>query len=400
MLLAVCWVTLAVPAQKESARDSIAALETDSVVLPKVSLLTCSPGVEIWQQYGHTAIRFEDTASDLDVVFNYGLFSFDQPHFIWRFCLGATDYIVGAEQWSGFEQEYTERGSSITLQQLNLTPEEIGRFWNLITTNCRVENRTYRYNFLYKNCSTMARDILLRSIGWPEGRPLVPESGGTDGEQSFRTILHEHNAAYPWASFGIDLLLGIAADRPVAHSLQEFAPAYLEEAFARARRSDGQRLVAETSVIPPAAPLPKGPSFPLTPVQTMILVVLLTAIICSLERLTNTRQWWYDILLYGIQGASGLILTFLFFFSTHPTVNSNILVILFNPIVLVLLPFLLHQRRRHTVPWAAWVEGGLIVALVVVWFFIPQVVPVAAWVFIGALFLRTGHHILMGWKRR
>ena len=96
MLLAVCWVTLAVPAQKESARDSIAALETDSVVLPKVSLLTCSPGVEIWQQYGHTAIRFEDTASDLDVVFNYGLFSFDQPHFIWRFCLGATDYVVGA----------------------------------------------------------------------------------------------------------------------------------------------------------------------------------------------------------------------------------------------------------------------------------------------------------------
>ncbi|MBO7497673.1 MAG: hypothetical protein J6T64_00580, partial [Bacteroidaceae bacterium] len=61
------------------ARDSL-ALPQDSVApdtvgayVPRVSLLTCSPAAEVWQQYGHTAIRYEDTEHDVDVVFNYGL---------------------------------------------------------------------------------------------------------------------------------------------------------------------------------------------------------------------------------------------------------------------------------------------------------------------------------------
>ena len=372
--------------QSDTLQSIIEPDSLQAVYVPRVSLLTCSPGTEVWQQYGHTAIRFEDTEKDIDVVFNYGLFDFAAPHFIWRFCLGETDYVVGAETYDSFEKEYTERGSYVAEQQLNLTTDEVTCLWNLLAQNCRPENRTYRYNFFYNNCSTKARDIIYQSLA-------SPVSVARTDSVSLRHVLHDYNAAYPWASFGIDLLLGVEADRLAPHDVQEFAPLNLAESFSRATR-EGENLVAGTTVINPTAPLPKGHRFPLTPLQTMILVLLVTAIVCTLELLTGLRFWPYDIILYGLQGIGGIVVAFLFLFSTHPTVDSNILVIILNPLVLVLLPILLRQARRRTFPWAAWTEMGLIVLLVVVWLFVRQDIPAAAWVFAGSLFLRTGRHIV------
>ena len=43
----------------------------------RLSLLTCAPGEEIYSLFGHTAIRYENPSQGIDVVFNYGLFSFN-----------------------------------------------------------------------------------------------------------------------------------------------------------------------------------------------------------------------------------------------------------------------------------------------------------------------------------
>ena len=50
----------------------------------RLSLLTCAPGEEIYSLFGHTAIRYENPSQGIDVVFNYGLFSFNTPNFIFR----------------------------------------------------------------------------------------------------------------------------------------------------------------------------------------------------------------------------------------------------------------------------------------------------------------------------
>ncbi|MCF0160952.1 MAG: DUF4105 domain-containing protein, partial [Bacteroidaceae bacterium] len=49
----------------------------------RVSLLTCSPSGEVYAQYGHTALRVQRESDSLDYAFNYGVFSFDQPNFMW-----------------------------------------------------------------------------------------------------------------------------------------------------------------------------------------------------------------------------------------------------------------------------------------------------------------------------
>ena len=64
------------------------AQQKDSI---RISLLTCGAGNEIYSHYGHTAIRCENFTKRTDVVYNYGVFDFDTPNFIWRFTLGETD---------------------------------------------------------------------------------------------------------------------------------------------------------------------------------------------------------------------------------------------------------------------------------------------------------------------
>ena len=80
---------------------SAQSIDYDSI---EVSLLTCSPGQEVWAQYGHTALRWHDLNPEhcIDVVVNYGVFSSSQPYFIPRFIFGLTDYCVGALPYDEF----------------------------------------------------------------------------------------------------------------------------------------------------------------------------------------------------------------------------------------------------------------------------------------------------------
>ena len=132
-----------------------AADDHDSI---RISLLTCAPGEEIYSLFGHTAIRYENPSQGIDVVFNYGLFSFNTPNFILRFSLGETDYQLGATDYAHFAAEYAFFGRSVWQQTLNLTEREKAELIRLLQENYRPENRVYRYNFFHDNCATRPRD--------------------------------------------------------------------------------------------------------------------------------------------------------------------------------------------------------------------------------------------------
>ena len=106
----------------------------------RLSLLTCAPGEEIYSLFGHTAIRYENPSQGIDVVFNYGLFSFNTPNFIFRFSLGETDYQLGVTDYERFAAEYTFYGRSVWQQTLNLTNEEKAKLIQLLQENYRPEN--------------------------------------------------------------------------------------------------------------------------------------------------------------------------------------------------------------------------------------------------------------------
>ena len=82
----------------------------------RISLLTCASGGEIYSLFGHTAIRYENFTRGIDAVFNYGMFNFNAPNFIFRFALGETDYQLGVTNYEHFASEYNYLGRDVWQQ--------------------------------------------------------------------------------------------------------------------------------------------------------------------------------------------------------------------------------------------------------------------------------------------
>ena len=318
------------------------AAEQDSI---RVSLLTCSPGQEVYSLYGHTAIRCQTPKDSSDIVFNYGVFDMSKPCFAWHFVLGQTDYMVQPVPWNYFIKEYQERGSSITEQELNLTPAEARRLVNRLMENSRPENCEYRYNFLYKNCTTMVRDIVEQSIiGCIQYPDTLPH-------QTYREVLHNYTAEHPWAQEGNDLLLGAEVDTILSEHAAMFVPENLMRAFDGAfictLQGDMRPLVTHTAVLLETGPQTVEPEFPLLPWQAMLIFGAVCLFVMLLEVWTKRLFWLWDVLLLLMQGAAGVLLTFMFFFSEHPAVGSNWQIWLLNPIALIGIPLVIKSAIRH-----------------------------------------------------
>ncbi len=370
--------------------DSALVRDADDSI--RVSLVTCSPGTEVYAVYGHSALRVEIPAQGVDMAVNYGLFAFDAPHFVWRFIRGETDYVCGAINYPIFEREYIERGSSVTLQQLNLSQEEKVRLVQLLNHNLSPQHRTYRYNFLYNNCSTKARDKVEEAVTTARFAVDMPDSAAI----SYRTILHEYTDPYPWLQYGIDYLLGVEADYPIDGRQQDFAPEYLMQHVASTTLTVDSMCypyVLTQEVVAPIAPADAVWRFPLTPVQAMVLLLLLVAIMCTLEFLVERRLWWFDVLLFTLQGLMGCVVAFLFFFSGHPTVGSNLHVIYLNPLPLFFVPFVVHSALKHRLSLLYYVMAFLLVAFLVISLIFDQYIQPAAYLFVAALLLRVLHNL-------
>ena len=62
----------------------------------RISLMTSAPyDEEVFTVYGHAALRIYDPKQNIDYIFNYGIFDFSKPNFIYLFAKGETEYKLG-----------------------------------------------------------------------------------------------------------------------------------------------------------------------------------------------------------------------------------------------------------------------------------------------------------------
>ena len=350
-------------------------------------LLTCEPGKAIYELYGHTAIWIEDATNNTDVVFNYGLFDFNTPHFVWRFTLGKTDYILGATSLRFFLQEYRERGSEVYSQQLNLTPDETWRLYLSLIENSRPENMVYRYNFLYNNCATMALDKIEQCV---QGTVTYSQP---DTSHTFRNLLTAHTAVRPWSEYAVDLIIGAEADLPLKYREEAFAPMYLKKLATNAIITDTagiQRplVLSQKGLIKPSHSIDFGkPLF--TPLQTMWMVFFVVLLFTLLGWYKERVFWMVDLILFGIQGLGGIVIALMFFFSEHPTLDSNWLIICLNPLPLFFLPFIIRRIRHKQIPVFLLAEFTVCTAFLILSPAIPQKIHPANLILIATFALRA-----------
>lgn len=368
-------------------------VKPDSV---RISLLTCEPGDEIYALFGHTAIRYENYTRKQDLVFNYGMFSFNTPNFVMRFLMGKTDYQLGVIPYHYFALEYAERGSDVYQQVLNLTTEEKLELVRLLDENYHPSNRTYRYNYFYDNCTTRARDKIEECI---RGKVVYEPTGKV---RSYRDIIHEFTAGNEWDELGIDLCLGAEADVPIDERKQMFAPFYMLDAARHAT------IVRGDSVVPFVLKEEKMESvvlsdgkrrFPISKTMFFGGLLVVTFLLAWWSYQKGKVLWGWDILLFGAQGIGGCIIAFLFFFSVHPTVGSNWMLALFNPIPLLYLPFMVYKAIKRKKDFYHVVNVGYLTLFMILMPFIPQnfnitIVPLA-----GCLLVCSAGHLLLYYRK-
>ena len=324
----------------------------------RISLLTCSPHNEVYSLYGHTALRYENDADGQDFVVNYGVFDFGQKFFILKFAFGLTDYTMGVVPFYYFAREYEACGSSITQQEINLTAAEKEAVAKALQLNYQPENRIYRYNCFYKNCSTMARDIVTDNI---DGEVIYPE---TNEEMSYRDLTHMCNDNFPWAKLGNDLVLGLGADMNIGVKERQFLPAVLMDNFSKAviKTKDGTRpLVKKTTVVLQAGTQMQEEDFPLTPMMCFGIVFAICIAVCVTELIRKKMTLWFDTLLMLATGFGGL-LVFTMYFSQHPTTSTNLMIFMLNPLPLFFIRSIYRAEKKgaQCTWWKIWMTLGLL----------------------------------------
>lgn len=305
---------------------------SDSAV---VSLLTCSPGEEVYAQFGHTGIRVVDPLFNKDIVFNYGIFSFDTDNFYYKFIKGETDYLLGVQQTADFLYEYDQRDSQVWEQVLNLTTSEKRKIIDALLLNYKPENREYRYNFVFDNCATRPRDQIMSSVN---GYVRLQESRTT---KTYRQWVADYVGNDTWLSFGIDLVFGVKADNQSRQFESMFLPEILMTEFEKAKIIDKDQgaardLVSQNNVLLYSMHPPKPEDSFFAKPFFLFLVLLFFVALTSVYEIRNKKHFYIiDSVLLFVTGVAGIIIAYLMFISIHPLVSLNFNILWLNPLNIV-----------------------------------------------------------------
>ena len=287
----------------------------------RISLLTCSPGEELYSAWGHTAIRVTDSVAGTDIVFNYGTFDDTDPLFLANFTKGLMVYALSAYPFSDFVKEYQYYGRGVIEQTLSLSCSDKVRLYNSLNENNRSENRFYNYYFHTDNCTSRARDMIVKNTETPIAfKPIIPSP-----PPSYRNLIHIYldKAGQQWNKFGIDILLGANLDKKVTNDQAMFLPDYLMNAFDSASVNN-HSLVSSTQTILsiPDNQQKKGGLF--TPLIILSLLSLLIFVL-SIYNSNAAKKFLavFDIIFFLALGLLGVLLVILWIIRIDDVCRNN-----------------------------------------------------------------------------
>ena len=287
----------------------------------RVSLLTCSPGSELYSTFGHSALRIVDSTAGTDIVYNFGVFDFYDPDFYLKFVRGKLLYYLDQQAFPDFIYGYELEGRQISEQVLHIPSKQKIKLQQYLFQKVRPENRSYKYDFLFDNCTTRLRDLILKSL--PDEGKLVCVT--RPGEQTFRKQLHTYldGNGKDWAKLGIDILLGRRLDRVMTDNEAMFLPDYLEKGI-DGTTLNGRPLVSEKILILPrrlvAVPISSPPTSLIILGLWCILILLASR---SQQPLLVRLTQISDLLLFLFTGLLGILLVLMWTGTDHQICKDN-----------------------------------------------------------------------------
>lgn len=303
-----------------------------------ISLVTCGPGKELYSAFGHSALRVHDPKRHLDRMYNYGTFDFDQPNFYSNYAKGRPIFTLSVSPTRYFVTAYVHENRSVVEDVLNLTPQQKQRLFDLLEENYQPENREYRYDYIYDNCATRIRDMLVKVLPGVEF-----DSTQQMPVYSFRQLMDLYLEPQPWGDLGIDLALSSVIDTPTTPYYYMFLPDFLQKEFQHATMRGSANpvpVIKETNVIFQAE-TPKRELQFFTPLTFFWLLFLLYSVKTAVDLRKEKISFAPDVPMFVIIGLMGIIIAYISFFSDHHAArNYNLLwAIPTHLLFALLLPF-------------------------------------------------------------
>ncbi len=190
-----------------------------------ISVMTFERGDEVFEKFAHNTIWVHDANDNSDIVYNWGLFDFNQKRFFVNFALGHLNYSMGGFDLQGTINWYKGQNRSIWVQELNLTPAQRVKMRDFLRWNEQPENANYQYNYFMDNCSTRVRDAIDRVTDGNLKRQLDRETRGKTFRSETSRVTRDDVLWYT----AFNLVFGPATDVPITAWGECFLPIQLHD---------------------------------------------------------------------------------------------------------------------------------------------------------------------------
>ncbi len=287
----------------------------------QISIITSGPGDNLYEKFGHTAIRVKDPVLNLDLLYNYGIFDFNDPNFYVNFVRGYMKYKLARYPFYYALKSAQQDERWVKQQTLNLNQQQRNELFHFLERNAKPENASYFYDPFFDNCATRPRDIIKSILK----NNLVFDEGFISNPKSIRALMNEKINPNSWGSFGINIALGNNLDKIATSEEYLYLPEYLFLAYDKSKintQNGEENLIKSTKTLldfEHKKALADSPS-PLF-IFTILLVIVVAITINDFKKGKRTRI--LDFVLFFSTGLVGLLIVFLWFFTNHSTAPNN-----------------------------------------------------------------------------
>lgn len=353
----------------------------------RVSLLTCSPGQELYSVFGHSALRIVDSVAGTDIVYNFGTFDFNDPDFYTKFVRGRLRYFLSQSSFSDFMYEYAYFKRPVKEQVLSISADQKRSIQQALFENISGENRYYKYDFLFDNCTTRLRDLIFKPTGKDDFLPPPIAEKGT----TFRDYLHIYldKAHMPWTKLGIDLLLGAGTDRVMDVKQSMFLPDPLMEGVKAAKINGGSLELESSNLLNyPVVADVETELFDYSPAIVFLLISFFSLWGSFAQNGFAVKlRVWVDLLLFGFSGIMGVILMLAWFGTDHESFRFNLNLLWASPMNILIF----YERAKSSSWFKKWlIINSLFVILLCTGYLVwPGIINPALFPFIIALSFRS-----------
>jgi hypothetical protein len=294
----------------------------------RASVLTCDTGNESYSLFGHTAIRITDAENNLDVVYNYGAFDFRTPNFVAKFAKGDLQYFAVANTFSDFMSQYTYEQRSVFEQEILIPLAFKQKLFDNLNAVLSSSESYYTYKFIDKNCTSMVVDILNKTL---ESK-IIAKTFETD--KTYRSILFPYFDNFFFEQLGTSIIFGTKVDE---YSNHIFLPFELHKSLQQTQFIN-KLLCKESNTL-----LEFKKQAPNSWWNTIYTYLVFLGLILIL----NNK--FIDNFYLLVIGLLGIFFATVGFYSFHQELTNNYNVLLFNPILLILVYFIVVKNKKWIV---------------------------------------------------